>query len=357
MSKLLHKCNACSDIHATTFPAAISGYTADAQNGIFSICCGDFLVGTGGLFNGNSTPTKNLIRQFVALHGGVVVVGNHDAGQHSTMPRDSWEALTGQDLLSEKVIDGVHYIFISGNKAGGALGSTWDDGKPIYPEDVRTQAITLITAAKEAGERCIVVTHYPLEQGTTDGNGFAFRVGKPRGTGNAYKPTKYTSTGYFAKDSAGHTYDTDFYNQIATFDNVLWLSGHTHVNWRYQTGINDGVNIDSNGNPIPYPNQKAYKVTNGAAMINLPSANFQTQDARIEVYNDKVIVRARENGTELGGEYNYTWFAKDGSLVKNAPETSAEIYKFNGEEIAGGETYNFPGEKSENYYDWNGGII
>lgn len=77
-------------------------------------------------------------------------------------------------------------------------------------------------------------------------------------------------------------------------------------------------------------------------MINLPSANYQAQDARIEVYNDKVIVRARENGTELGGEYNYTWFAKDGSLVKNAPETTTEIYKFNGEEIAGGETHNFP---------------
>lgn len=84
MSKLLHKCNACSDIHATTFPAAISGYIADAQNGIFSICCGDYLTGTGGLFNADNTPTKNLIRQFVTLHGGVVV-GNHDAGQHITM--------------------------------------------------------------------------------------------------------------------------------------------------------------------------------------------------------------------------------------------------------------------------------
>lgn len=122
MSKLLHKCNACSDIHATTFPTAISSYTADTQNGIFSVCCGDFLTGTGGLFNADNTPTKNLIRQFAALNGGVVV-GNHDAGQHSTMPRESWEALTGQDLLSEKVIDGVHYIFISGNKAGGALST------------------------------------------------------------------------------------------------------------------------------------------------------------------------------------------------------------------------------------------
>ena len=104
---------------------------------------------------------------------------------------------------------------------------------------------------------------------------------------------------------------------------MLWLSGHTHVNWRYQTGINDGVNIDSNGNPIPYPNQKAYKVTNGAAMINLSSANYQAQDARIEVYNDRVIVRARENGEELGGEYNYTWYA-DGALVKNAAEPTID---------------------------------
>lgn len=327
MSTLFHKCNACSDIHATTFPAAISGYSEDAQNGIFSICCGDFLVSTGGLFNADNTPTKNLIRQFVALNGGVVV-GNHDAGQHSTMPRESWEALTGQDLLSEKVIDGVHYIFISGNKAGGALGATWDDGKPIYPEDVRTQTISLLTAAKAANQRCIVLTHYPLEQGTTDGNGFAFRVGQPRGTGTPYKPKTYTSTGYFAKDSSGHTYDTDFYNQISTFDNVLWLSGHTHVNWRYQTGLNDGVNIDSSGNPIPYPNQKAYKVPNGAAMINLPSANYQSQDARIEVYNDRIIVRARENGTTIGGEYNYTWYT-DGSLVKNAPEPSAEPTIYN----------------------------
>ncbi len=322
MSKLLHKCNACSDIHATVFPTAISGYTRDAQNGIFSICCGDFLTGTGGLFNADNTPTKNLIRQFVALKGGVVV-GNHDAGQHSTMPREKWEALTRQALLSEKVVDGVHYIFISGNKAGGALSAAWDDGKPIYPEDVRTQAIELLTAAKAAGGRCIVITHYPLEQGTTDGNGFAFRVGQPRGTGTPYKPTKYTSTAYFAKDSNGHSYDTDFYNQIAGFDNVLWLSGHTHVNWRYQTGLDDGVNVNSNGIPIPYPNQKAYKKPNGAAMINLPSANYQAQDARIEVYNDRIIIRARENGTELGGEYNYTWYT-DGTLVKNAAEPTID---------------------------------
>lgn len=322
MSKLLHKCNACSDIHATAFPTAISGYAVDAQDGIFSICCGDFLVSTGGLFDVDNIPTKNLIRQFVALNGGVVV-GNHDAGQHSTMPRESWEALTGQDLLFEKVIDGVHYIFISGNKAGGALGAIWDDGKPIYPEDVRTQAISLLTAAKAANQRCIVLTHYPLEQGTTNGSGFAFRVGQPHGTGTPYKPKTYTSIGYFAKDSTEHTYDMDFYKQIAGFDNVLWLSGHTHVNWRYQTGINDGVNIDSSGNPIPYPNQKAYKVPNGAAMINLPSANYQVQDARIEVYNDRVIIRARENGNELGGEYNYTWYA-DGTLVKNAPEPTID---------------------------------
>ena len=327
MSKLLHKCNACSDIHATTFPTAISSYAEDAQNGIFSVCCGDFLVSTGGLFNADNTPTKNLIKQFVALNGGVVV-GNHDAGQHSTMPRESWETLTGQDLLSEKIIDGVHYIFVSGNKAGGALGATWDDGKPIYPEDVRTQTISLLTAAKAANQRCIVLTHYPLEQGTTDGNGFAFRVGQPRGTGTPYKPKTYTSTGYFAKDSSGHTYDTDFYNQIATFDNVLWLSGHTHVNWKYQSGYNDGVNITEAGVPIPYPNQKVYKVPNGAAMINLPSANYQSQDARIEVYNDRVIVRARESGIELGGEYNYTWYT-DGSLVKNAPEPSTEHTVYN----------------------------
>lgn len=356
MSKLLHRCNVCSDIHATTFPAAISVYAEDVQNGIFSICCGDFLVGTGGIFNADNTSTKNMIRQFVSFGGGVVT-GNHDTGQRQAMPIDKWKALTGQALLSEKVIDGVHYIFISGDKSGGALGAVWDSSKPIYPEDVRTQTISLLTAAKSENQRCIVITHYPLEQGTTDGNGFAFRIGQPKGTGTPYKPTPYTSVGQLSKDSEGHTYDLDFLNQIATFENVLWLSGHTHVNWRYQTGINDGVNIDSSGNPIPYPNQKAYKVPNGAAMINLPSANYQAQDARVEVYDDKVIVRARENETELGGEYNYTWFAKDGSLVKNAPETLTEIYKFNGEEIAGGETYNFSGEKSEKYYDWNGGII
>lgn len=322
MSRLLHKCNACSDVHATSLPSAASGYVEDAQNGIFSMCCGDFLVSTGGLFNADNTPTKNLIKQFVALKGGVVV-GNHDAGQHSTMPSDSWKALTGQDLLSEKIVDGVHYIYISGNKAGGALGATWDDGKPIYPEDVRTKAISLITAAKSAGERCIVLTHYPLEQGTTNGNGFAFRVGQPRGTGTAYKPTRYTSTGYLAKDSSGNTYDADFFSQIAAFDNVLWLSGHTHVNWRYQSGYNDGTNIDSDGNAIAYPNQKAFKVVGGAAMINLPSVTYQSQDARIEVYNDRVIVRARENGDELGGEYNYTWYT-DGALVKNAAEPTID---------------------------------
>ena len=58
-------------------------------------------------------------------------------------------------------------------------------------------------------------------------------------------------------------------------------------------------------------------------MINLPSANYQAQDARIEVYNDRVIVRARENGEELGGEYNYTWYA-DGALVKNAAEPTID---------------------------------
>ena len=322
MSRLLHKCNVCSDVHATSIPSAASGYVEDAQNGIFSICCGDFLYGTAGLFVSDDAGTKALVQTFMTFGGGAIV-GNHDAGQHVTMPADSWKELTGFDLLTEKTVDGVHYIYISGNKAGGALGAVWDDGKPIYPEDVRTQAISLITAAKAAGERCIVLTHYPLEQGTTDGNGFAFRVGQPRGTGTAYKPTRYTSTGYLAKDSSGNTYDADFFSQIAAFDNVLWLSGHTHVNWRYQTGYNDGINIDSDGNAIAYPNQKAFKVVGGAAMINLPSVNYQAQDARIEVYNDRVIVRARENGEELGGEYNYTWYT-DGALVKNAPEPSPE---------------------------------
>lgn len=339
MSKLLHRCNACSDIHATTFPAAISGYAEDGQNGIFSICCGDFLVGTGGIFNADNTSTKNMIRQFVSFGGGVVT-GNHDTGQRQAMPIDKWKALTGQGLLSEKVIDGVHYIFISGDKSGGALGAVWDSSKPIYPEDVRTQTISLLTAAKAANQRCVVITHYPLEQGTTDGNGFAFRIGQPKGTGTPYKPTPYTSVGQLAKDSAGHTYDLDFLNQILAFDNVLWLSGHTHVNWRYQTGIDDGVNVDGSGNPIPYPNQKAYKKPNGAAMVNLPSANYQAQDARIEVYNDRIIIRARESEIELGGEYNYTWF-NDGSFVKNAPEPSIDEY------IA----YNYTGQKINTAYN------
>lgn len=351
MSKLLHRCNACSDIHATTFPAAISGYAEDGQNGIFSICCGDFLVGTGGIFNADNTSTKNMIRQFVSFGGGVVT-GNHDTGQRQAMPIDKWKALTGQGLLSEKVIDGVHYIFISGDKSGGALGAVWDSSKPIYPEDVRTQTISLLTAAKAANQRCVVITHYPLEQGTTDGNGFAFRIGQPKGTGTPYKPTPYTSVGQLAKDSAGHTYDLDFLNQILDFDNVLWLSGHTHVNWRYQTGIDDGVNVDGSGNPIPYPNQKAYKKPNGAAMVNLPSANYQAQDARIEVYDDRVIIRARESGTELGGEYNYTWF-NNGSFLKNAPEPSIDeyiAYNYTGQQIT--MAYNKSGQEVTDIYPY-----
>lgn len=319
MSVLLHKCNACSDVHATSMPSAGSTYAADAGNGIFTICCGDFLAGTTGLFEGTNTSTENLIKTFMGFGGGVIT-GNHDAGQHVTMASDRWKEVTGLDLCTEKIVNGVHYIFISGNKSGGAQGTVWDDGKPIYTEEVRTQALTWIQAAKDAGERCIILTHYPLEQGTTDGNGFGFRVGQPRGTGTAYRPTVYTSSGYLAKDSSGKAYDTDFYNAIAAFDNVLWLSGHTHVNWRYQSGYDDGTNIDSEGNPIAYPNQKAYKVPGGAVMINLPSLQFQGQDARIEVYDDRVIVRARENAAELGGEYNYTWYISDGSLVKNAPE-------------------------------------
>ena len=133
---------------------------------------------------------------------------------------------------------------------------------------------------------------------------------------------------------------------------MLWLSGHTHVNWRYQTGINDGVNIDSSGNPIPYPNQKAYKVPNGAAMINLPSANYQAQDARIEVYDDRVIIRARESGTELRGEYNYTWF-NNGSLVKNAPEPSIDeyiAYNYTGQQIT--TVYNKSGQEVTDIYPY-----
>lgn len=319
MSILLHKCNACSDVHATSMPSAGSTYAADAASGIFTICCGDFLVGTTGLFEGTNTSTENLIKTFMGFGGGVVT-GNHDAGQHVTMSSDRWKEVTGLDLCTEKIVDGVHYIFISGNKSGGALGTVWDDGKPIYTQEVRTQALALIQAAKDAKERCVVLTHYPLEQGTTDGKGFAFRVGQPRDTGTVYKPATYTSTGYLAKDSSGNTYDTDFYQAIAEYDNVLWFSGHTHVNWRYQSGYDDGTNIDSDGNPVAYPNQKAYKVPGGAVMINLPSLQFQGQDARVEVYDDRIIVRARENAVELGGEYNYTWYASDGSLGKNAPE-------------------------------------
>lgn len=320
MSILLHECNACSDVHATSMPSAGSTYAADASNGIFTICCGDFYTGMGLFVNTGTIvdATKNLIKTFMGFSGGVIT-GNHDVGQHTTMSSDSWKELTGFDLCSEKIINGVHYIFVSGEKAGGGLGTVWDDGKPIYSEEIRAQALSLIQSAKDAGERCIVLTHYPLEQGTP-GDGFGFRVGNPNNKDKTYTPQTYTSSGYMAKDTSGNAYDTDFYQAIAAYDNVLWLSGHTHVNWRYQSGYDDGVNIDDSGNPIAFPNQKVYKVPGGAAMINLPSLQYQAQDARIEVYDDRIIVRARENAEELGGEYNYTWYASDNSFVKNADE-------------------------------------
>lgn len=364
MSVLLHKCNACSDVHATSMPSAGSTYATDASNGIFTICCGDFYTGMGLFVNTGTIvdATKNLIKTFMGFGGGVIT-GNHDVGQHVTLPSDEWTTLTGLELCSEKIINGVHYIFVSGEKAGGASAAVWDDGKPIYSEEIRTQALSLIQAAKDAGERCVVLTHYPLEQGTP-GDGFGFRVGNPNNKDKTYTPQTYTSTGYMAKDTSGNTYDTDFYQAIAAYDNVLWLSGHTHVNWRYQSGYDDGTNIDNNGSPIAYPNQKAYKVPGGAAMINLPSLQYQAQDARIEVYDDRIIVRARENAVELGGEYNYTWYASDGSLVKNAEEpvgdtsSNIPIYTRHGTQILSiDEVWNYYGSHPTNLYTKAGNEI
>ena len=64
------------------------------------------------------------------------------------------------------------------------------------------------------------------------------------------------------------------------------------------------------------------------------------------MYNDRIIIRARESGIELGGEYNYTWF-NDGSLVKNAPEPSIDEYM----------AYNYTGQKINTAYNKAGQSI
>ena len=92
------------------------------------------------------------------------------------------------------------------------------------------------------------------------------------------------------------------YKDIATYDNVLWFTGHVHTPWRWQDGI---------------PNIKAYTIPGGASMINLPSLGFENQDALVELMSDgTVVVRAREGGVELGGQYVYTWGGS--SITKGA---------------------------------------
>ena len=48
-------------------------------------------------------------------------------------------------------------------------------------------------------------------------------------------------------------------------------------------------------------------------MLNLPSLGYSNQDALVELMSDgTVVVRARQGGVELGGQYVYTW---DGTNV------------------------------------------
>lgn len=318
---VLYRFPICSDLHvreATSYTQninaenALSAYQADDSiNAI--VCLGDFSKEYYGLLkttDGAYTyPVAVQTAENFASCGKqtYIITGNHDTGLHSSIDADfsNWTSLTGCDPYFSVQIPDSNFLmlFVSGIAWGQYL-------KPIYTSEARAWVRGTLAAAKTAGKRVLMFTHYCYPVASVH---FGYRAGYVSSTNvsqeyvdgtdidSLVEQWYGTSTGGSASGNAYTVAGDDddlLYQDIAAYDNILWFSGHVHTPWKWQEGI---------------PHIKVYTIPGGASMINLPSLGYSNQDALVELMSDgTVVVRARKGGVELGGQYVYTW---DGTQV------------------------------------------
>ena len=313
----------CSDLHVNQTTThknnvnvanAIEGYSAGKSSGDFDavVCLGDLPYATHGITNTNFCSEAQILAATLKDLGVYIITGNHDVGCNGGVINAdyaNWKALTGCDGNYTIDIPDTDFlmIFMSMYKFGQGI-------TPIYPEATRSWIRGLLAQAKQDGKRVILFTHYCYPVADVH---FGYRAGYGSSTVSSMTYVEGTDLDTLVEQwygtstggsATGVHYETPggdadlLYKDIATYDNVLWFTGHVHTPWRWQDGI---------------PNIKAYTIPGGASMINLPSIGFENQDALVELMSDgRVIVKAREGGVELGGSYVYTW--NGSALTKGA---------------------------------------
>ena len=311
----------CADLHVretTSYTQninaenALSAYQADDSIDAI-VCLGDFSKEYYGLLKTSdgayTYPVAVQTAENFANCGktAYIITGNHDPGLHGSIDADfsNWKSLTGCDPYFSVQIPDSNFlmVFVSGIAWGQYL-------KPIYTSEARAWVRSTLAAAKEDGKRVLMFTHYCYPVASVH---FGYRAGYVSSTNvsqeyvdgtdidSLVEQWYGTSTGGSASGNAYSVAGDDddiLYQDIAAYDNILWFSGHVHTPWKWQEGI---------------PHIKVYTIPGGASMINLPSLGYSNQDALVELMSDgTVVVRARQGGVELGGQYVYTW---DGTNV------------------------------------------
>lgn len=290
----------CSDMHVSqtttsqqnlNVAAALSEYEQGGYDAI--VCCGDLPEQITGNSSEPYSVAHELAGQLKNLHA-YTITGNHDCSFNNITVDEEvvaadWLEATGCPMYYRVQVPGtdIDMVFVAGYRYGASAKYNAQFKTPIFPAAEIEQVTAWLDEASAAGRRVLVFTHYcyPVEAVT-----YGYRLGYEDTTTPAEQYSQYFSS-YCAQDD-------DFMKYLAGCSHILWLSGHVHTAWAYQE---------------EYPHIKAYTIPGGASMLNLPSLGYSNQDALVELMSDgTVVVRARQGGVELGGQYVYTW---DGSTL------------------------------------------
>lgn len=354
MSTLRNKFIVCSDIH-TYYSNKVGAahrlmtlYRAEKADGADIHTCGDFAVSTGGMFNSRYTThwidwLKVLLDEWSAL-GGLITAGNHDSGENfgtntktvdivdsgiTYTPDQYWKLRTGadDDLLIQRWINDGKDLLLSISENGGAA-TAFSSSTIARVKDIITN---------NSDKRVFVFIHYPTWYQVDSTDGTYTKTENETSTSYTLKKNAFATrygtgqTGSWPSSIGPYPQPTDFLLWLSQQPNVIIFSGHTHNDWRLQEEeleytVNSAVYKGGK-----FPNIKYYHVPNGAYMINLPSLRYRTQDAYVEIYDDKVVVKARQ------GVYS-----SDSSPVAGAIDPMADNSTWSFQEMGDSYVYTIP---------------
>lgn len=346
MSTLRKTLIACSDLHsyysnATGKAHRLKTLYEASKNDNSDICfVGDMHVTTGGLFRGDYWQAfYEVFFDELSSLCTIMVAGNHDSGSNfgngtvayngvDYSSVDYWKLRTGanDNLIIQKTINDGRDILLSISENGGTASS--------FSDETIAEAKEIIT--NNAERRIFVFIHYPTWYQVDSEDGVYTKTEGETTTEYTLKKNAFATrygtgqTGAWSTVSA-YPQPTNFLLWLSQQPNVIIFSGHTHNDWRLQEEELEytvGSAIYKGGK---FPNLKYYHVPNGAYMINLPSMRYRTEDALVEIYNDKVVVKARQ------GVYT-----TDGTPVSGAIDAMADNSTWELQELGSAYTYTIP---------------